>query len=67
MLTNIVVKACFCPLKFVNGCCKASGSEITEKIRGHTAAIENQHNSIVVQITSDEEKFKAGSLELMKL
>lgn len=54
----------FCPLQFVNGCCEASSSEITEKIRGHTAAMENQHSSFVVQITFDEEKFKAGSLEL---
>lgn len=51
-------------MEFVNGCCEASSSEITEKIRGHTAAIESQHSSFVVQITSDEEKFKAGSLEL---
>ncbi|XP_031246053.1 kinesin-like protein KIF11 [Mastomys coucha] len=53
-------------MEFVNGCCEASSSEITEKIREHTAAIENQHSSFVVQITSDEEKFKAGSLELDK-
>lgn len=37
-----------------------------KKIRGHRAAIESQHSSFVVQITSDEEKFKAGSLELDK-
>lgn len=51
-------------MEFVNGCCEASSSEITEKIRGHRAAIESQHSSFVVQITADEEKFKAGSLEL---
>ncbi|GAB1302366.1 Kinesin-like protein KIF11 [Apodemus speciosus] len=51
-------------MEFVNGCCEASSSEITEKIRGHTATLENQHGSFVAQITFDEEKFKAGSLQL---
>ncbi|CAO2585311.1 Kinesin-like protein KIF11 [Lemmus lemmus] len=51
-------------MEFVNGCCEASRSEITEKQSGHTAAIENQHISFVEQITSDDEKFNAGSLEL---
>lgn len=51
-------------MEFVDGCCEASSSEITEKIRGHTATLESQHGSFVAQITSDEEKFKAGSLRL---
>lgn len=51
-------------MEFVNGCCEASRSEITEKQSGHTAAIENQHISFVEQIASDDEKFNAGSLEL---
>ncbi|XP_052042610.1 kinesin-like protein KIF11 [Apodemus sylvaticus] len=51
-------------MEFVNGCCEASSSEITEKIRGHTAVLENQHGSFAARITSDEEKFKAGSLKL---
>ncbi|XP_021486932.1 kinesin-like protein KIF11 [Meriones unguiculatus] len=51
-------------MEFINGCCESSKSEITEKLRGYTAAVENQHSSFVVQITSDEEKLKAGSLEL---
>ncbi|XP_050016368.1 kinesin-like protein KIF11 [Alexandromys fortis] len=51
-------------MEFVNGCCEASRLEITEKQSGHTAAIENQRISFVEQITSDDEKFNAGSLEL---
>ncbi|XP_051002357.1 kinesin-like protein KIF11 [Acomys russatus] len=51
-------------MEFVNGCCEASKSEITEKLRGHTAAVENQHGSFVIQITADEEKLRAGSEEL---
>ncbi|KAL1788086.1 kinesin KIF11 [Sigmodon hispidus] len=51
-------------MEFVNGCCEASTSEITEKLNGHRVAIENQHSSFVAQITSDDEKLKAGSLEL---
>lgn len=37
---------------------------MSEKLSGHTAAIEDQHSSFVLQITSDDEKLKAGSLEL---
>nr|XP_048294880.1 kinesin-like protein KIF11 [Myodes glareolus] len=51
-------------MEFVNGCCEASRSEITENQSGHTAAFENQHISFVEQIASDDEKFSAGSLEL---
>ncbi|CAH6961886.1 kinesin-like protein KIF11 isoform X1 [Phodopus roborovskii] len=51
-------------MEFVNGCCEASSSEITEKQSVHAAAIENQHTSFTIQITSDDEKLKAGSLEL---
>ncbi|XP_059114629.1 kinesin-like protein KIF11 [Peromyscus eremicus] len=51
-------------MEFVNGCCEASSSEMSEKLSGHTTAIEGQHSSFVLQITSDDEKLKAGSLEL---
>lgn len=63
LLPTLVMKACLYHLQFVNGCCEASRSEITEKQSGHTAAFENQHISFVEQITSDDEKFSAGSLE----
>jgi hypothetical protein len=66
VLTNFVMEACFCPLQFVNGCCKASSSEITKKVREQSAAVANQHSSFVAQMTSDEESCKAGSLELDK-
>lgn len=64
LLPALVMKACLYHLQFVNGCCEASRLEITEKQSGHTAAIENQRISFVEQITSDDEKFNAGSLEL---
>lgn len=53
-------------MEFVNGCCKASSSEITKKVREQSAAVANQHSSFVAQMTSDEESCKAGSLELDK-
>ncbi|XP_066211760.1 kinesin-like protein KIF11 isoform X1 [Saccopteryx leptura] len=53
-------------LKVVNQDCKASSSEITEKLSGHKAANENQHNSFLGQINTDEEKLTAQSLELNK-
>ncbi|KAM8782786.1 kinesin-like protein KIF11 isoform 2-T2 [Rhynchonycteris naso] len=51
-------------LKVVNQGCKASSSEITEKLSGLKAANENQHNSFLGQINTDEEKLSAQSLEL---
>lgn len=64
VLPSLVMKACLYPLQFVNECCKATGSEITAKQSVHAAAIENQHTSFIVQITSDDEKLKAGNLKL---
>ncbi|XP_057362061.1 kinesin-like protein KIF11 isoform X2 [Manis pentadactyla] len=51
-------------LEVVNQGCEASSSEITEKLSGHKAAHENQHNSFLGQISADEEKLMAQSLEL---
>uniref|UniRef100_A0A8C5KVD1 Kinesin family member 11 n=1 Tax=Jaculus jaculus TaxID=51337 RepID=A0A8C5KVD1_JACJA len=50
--------------KAVNRCCEASCSEITEKLSGHKAANEDQHNKFISHITTDEEKLVAQSLEL---
>ncbi|XP_006733941.1 kinesin-like protein KIF11 [Leptonychotes weddellii] len=51
-------------LEVINQGCKAASSEITEKLNGHKAANENQHNTFFGQITTDEEKLMAQSLEL---
>uniref|UniRef100_A0A8P0NWX8 Kinesin-like protein KIF11 n=2 Tax=Canis lupus familiaris TaxID=9615 RepID=A0A8P0NWX8_CANLF len=51
-------------LEVVNQDCEASSSEITEKLTEHKAANENQRNIIFGQITTDEEKLMAQSLEL---
>uniref|UniRef100_A0A8C9DLE3 Kinesin family member 11 n=1 Tax=Prolemur simus TaxID=1328070 RepID=A0A8C9DLE3_PROSS len=51
-------------LEVVNQCCEASNSEITEKLRGHKATNENQHNIFLDQITIDEEKLIAQNVEL---
>ncbi|XP_039086224.1 kinesin-like protein KIF11 isoform X1 [Hyaena hyaena] len=51
-------------LEAVNQGCEASSSEITEKLNGHKAANENQRNMFFDQITTDEEKLIARSLEL---
>ncbi|VFV26575.1 low quality protein: kinesin family [Lynx pardinus] len=50
-------------LEVVNQGCEASSSEITEKLNEHKAANENQHNMFFDQITTDEEKLIAQSLE----
>ncbi|XP_029772067.1 kinesin-like protein KIF11 [Suricata suricatta] len=50
-------------LEVVSQGCEASRSEITEKLSGHKAAIENQCNMFFDQITTDEEKLVAQSLE----
>ncbi|XP_053063501.1 kinesin-like protein KIF11 isoform X2 [Acinonyx jubatus] len=50
-------------LEVVNQGCEASSSEITEKLNEHKAANENQHNMFFDQITTDEEKLMAQSLE----
>ncbi|XP_004411033.1 PREDICTED: kinesin-like protein KIF11 [Odobenus rosmarus divergens] len=51
-------------LEVVNQGCKSASSEITEKLNGHKAANENQRNIFFGQITTDEEKLMAQSLEL---
>ncbi|XP_032288343.1 kinesin-like protein KIF11 [Phoca vitulina] len=51
-------------LEVINQGCKAASSEITEKLNGHKAANENQRNTFFGQITTDEEKLTAQSLEL---
>ncbi|XP_011359871.1 kinesin-like protein KIF11 [Pteropus vampyrus] len=51
-------------LEVVNQGCKASSSEITEKLSGHKAANENQCNIFLGQINTDEEKLMAQNLEL---
>lgn len=51
-------------LEVVNQGCKSASSEITEKLHGHKAANENQRNMFFGQITTDEEKLMAQSLEL---
>ncbi|XP_027442560.2 kinesin-like protein KIF11 isoform X1 [Zalophus californianus] len=51
-------------LEVVNQGCKSASSEITEKLNGHKAANENQRNMFFGQITTDEEKLMAQSLEL---
>lgn len=50
-------------LQVVNQGCEASSSEITEKLNEHKAANENQRNMFFDQITTDEEKLIAQSLE----
>ncbi|XP_049502339.1 kinesin-like protein KIF11 isoform X2 [Panthera uncia] len=50
-------------LEVVNQGCEASSSEITEKLNEHKAANENQRNMFFDQITTDEEKLMAQSLE----
>lgn len=60
----LITKAHLAPLQVVNQGCEASSSEITEKLSGHKAAHENQHNSFLGQISADEEKLMAQSLEL---
>ncbi|XP_075390148.1 kinesin-like protein KIF11 isoform X2 [Tenrec ecaudatus] len=51
-------------LEVVNQGCKASSSEITEKLSGYKAANESQRNTFLDQITSDEEKLMSQSLKL---
>ncbi|XP_068404314.1 kinesin-like protein KIF11 isoform X2 [Eschrichtius robustus] len=53
-------------LKVVQQGCEASSSEITEKLIGHKAANENQHNILLGQITVDEEELMTQSQELNK-
>ncbi|XP_012889776.1 PREDICTED: kinesin-like protein KIF11 [Dipodomys ordii] len=51
-------------LEGVNQCCEASRSEMTELLHGHKAAFASQHNLFLDQITADEKKLMAQSLEL---
>lgn len=51
-------------LQVINQGCESSCSEIAEKLRGHKATHENQHNIFLSQITGDEEGLMAQSLEL---
>nr|XP_019594034.1 PREDICTED: kinesin-like protein KIF11 [Rhinolophus sinicus] len=51
-------------LEVVNQGCEASSSEITEKLSGHKAANENQHNIFLHQINIDEEKLMTQNLQL---
>ncbi|KAB1271670.1 Kinesin-like protein KIF11 [Camelus dromedarius] len=53
-------------LKVVNQGCETSCSEITEKLSGHKAANENQHNIFLGQIATDEEELMTQSQELNK-
>uniref|UniRef100_A0A452T5X5 Kinesin-like protein n=1 Tax=Ursus maritimus TaxID=29073 RepID=A0A452T5X5_URSMA len=48
----------------VNQGCEAASSEITEKLNGHKATNENQRNIFLGQITTDEGKLMAQSLQL---
>lgn len=60
----LIMKVHLHHLQVVNQGCKVSSSEITEKLRGHKAANENQCNIFLGQINTDEEKLMAQSLEL---
>uniref|UniRef100_A0A452T5K8 Kinesin-like protein n=1 Tax=Ursus maritimus TaxID=29073 RepID=A0A452T5K8_URSMA len=51
-------------LEVVNQGCEAASSEITEKLNGHKATNENQRNIFLGQITTDEGKLMAQSLQL---
>ncbi|KAM6185524.1 kinesin-like protein KIF11 [Rhynchocyon petersi] len=51
-------------LEVVNKGCESSSSEITEKLCEHKAANENQHNTFLNQITTDEEILMSQNLEL---
>uniref|UniRef100_A0A5F9CW42 Kinesin-like protein KIF11 n=1 Tax=Oryctolagus cuniculus TaxID=9986 RepID=A0A5F9CW42_RABIT len=51
-------------LEVVNQCCKASTSEITEKLSGYKAANENHRNTFLGQITTDEERLIGQNIEL---
>lgn len=51
-------------LQVVNQGCEAASSEITEKLNGHKATNENQRNIFLGQITTDEGKLMAQSLQL---
>lgn len=51
-------------LEVVNQCCKASTSEITEKLSGYKATNENHRNTFLGQITTDEERLIAQSIKL---
>ncbi|XP_004583416.2 kinesin-like protein KIF11 [Ochotona princeps] len=51
-------------LEFVNQCCEASSSEITEKSSEYKTANENHHNAFLGQMTTDEEKLTAQDAEL---
>ncbi|KAM9197352.1 kinesin-like protein KIF11 isoform 3-T3 [Dugong dugon] len=48
----------------INQGCEASSSEITEKLSGYKAATENQRNTFLDQITTDEEILMSQSREL---
>lgn len=60
----LIMKAHLHHLQVVNQGCEASSSEITEKLSGHKAANENQHNVFLRQINIDEEKLMTQSLQL---
>lgn len=66
MLTTLILimKAHLHHLQVINQGCEAARSEITEKLNEHKAVNENQRNIFFDQITTDEEKLMAQSLEL---
>ncbi|EHB05164.1 Kinesin-like protein KIF11 [Heterocephalus glaber] len=51
-------------LEGINECWEASKSEITEKLNGHKAENESQHDIFLSRIRTDEENLLAQSLEL---
>lgn len=62
----LIMKSHLHHLQVVQQGCEASSSEITEKLIGHKAANENQHNILLGQITIDEEELMTQSQELNK-
>lgn len=62
----LIMKSHLHHLQVVQQDCEASSSEITEKLIGHKAANENQHNILLGQLTIDEEELMTQSQELNK-
>lgn len=63
----LIIKGHLHHLQVVKQGCDTSHSEITERLSGHKAANENQHNIFLDQINVDEGRLMAQSLELNEI